>query len=245
MSRIMSGIVSSLFAVAVCCAVAAPAFAQDPPAAEPAAAPPPVAEQSAARASGLDNPGVDLGVRVGYALPFGNFNGDDKVSDNLSGAIPLVLEAGYRINANFTVGALFQLGIAQVKENDTTDCGGGVNCSAKVWRAGVEALYNFNLDSVVTPWVGLGVGYEWMTLSVSAGGLEGSATIKGWEFATLHVGADYRVTPQLALGPFASFSLAQYSSASMEAGGVSQSMDLMDKKMHEWLQLGVRGKFGI
>jgi hypothetical protein len=33
---------------------------------------------------------------------------------------------------------------------------------------------------------------------------------------------------------------------SVEAPGVpSMTMDLTDKKMHEWLQIGVRGKFGI
>jgi hypothetical protein len=43
-----------------------------------------------------------------------------------------------------------------------------------------------------------------------------------------------------------SFSLAQYGSATIELpGSGSATMDLTDKKIHEWLQLGVRGRFGI
>jgi opacity protein-like surface antigen len=245
MSRIVSVIVSSFVAVAVLCVIAAPAFAQDPPA-EPPVAPPPVAQQPASQTqSPLDQPGLDLGVRLGYALPFGNTGGEQKLSDGFSGVIPLVLEAGYRINANFTVGALFQYGLAQVKENANTNCGGAVSCSGSVVRLGVEALYNFNLDMPLTPWAGIGTGYEWLSLSQSAGGQSASSGTRGFEFVTLHAGGDYRVTPQFALGPFLSFSIARYSTASIEGGGMSMSGDITDKKMHEWLQIGVRGRFGI
>jgi len=66
------------------------------------------------------------------------------------------------------------------------------------------------------------------------------------EFATIHLGGDYLAAPQLALGPFVSFSVGQYATASVEAPGIpSMSQDVTDKKMHEWLQLGIRGKFGI
>jgi hypothetical protein len=245
MSRIMSGIVSSFVSVAVCCVVAAPAFAQDPPAAEPAAMPPPVAQQPASAPLGMDGPGLDLGVRVGYALPLGSIDEGDKTSDTFSGAIPLVLEAGYRLNANFTIGALFQYGIAQVK--DTDPCGTtGVSCSGSIVRLGIEALYNFNLDGPVTPWVGLGTGYEWMSVSAEGGGQNLTAGAHGFELATIHAGGDYRLSRQLALGLFASLSIAQYSTISVEGTGVpSQSMDITNKAIHEWLQIGVRGKFGI
>jgi hypothetical protein len=254
-------VVSSFVAVALSCAFGSLAFAQpagappavpppgappaEPPAGAPAAEPLPIAQQSSSAPAALDKPGFDFGARLGYALPFGNTNGTEKLSDGFSGAIPIVLEAGYRLNPNITLGALFQYGFAQVKDNNTTGCGGAVDCSGHIIRLGIEGIYNFNLDSVLTPWVGLGVGYEWMGISLSSGGQSGSLTAKGLEFLTLHVGGDYRMSSQLALGPFLSFSLAQYSSATLEAGGTSMSMDLTDKKMHEWLQIGVRGKFGI
>ena len=194
----------------------------------------------------LDKPGFDFGVRLGYALPFGNTAGTDKLSDGITGAVPVVLEAGYRLNASFTVGALFQYGLAQVKENATTSCGGAVSCSGSVIRLGIEGIYNFNLDTALTPWVGLSTGYEWFGISLESAGQKGSVDTKGFEFATLHAGADYRTSPQLSFGPFLSFSLAQYSTASAEVPGLaSVSMDVTDKKIHEWLQIGVRGRFGI
>ena len=131
MSRTVSCVVSGCLAVAVHAILVAPAFAQDPPATDPSTAPPPVAHQTAASAASVfDQPGFDFGVRLGYALPFGGLDGDDDVSEGVSGAVPVVLEAGYRLNSNFTIGALFQYGIMQVKENDTTGCNTpGVGCS--------------------------------------------------------------------------------------------------------------------
>src|SRR5262245_10067895 len=115
MSRVVSGVVSSFVAVVVSALGAAPAFAQDPPAPEPAAAPPPVAQQTAVPAGGVfDKPGFDFGLRLGYGLPLGNTAGDNKLSEGVSGVIPVVLEAGYRVNADFTVGALFQYGFGQI-----------------------------------------------------------------------------------------------------------------------------------
>ena len=226
--------------------VAAPAFAQDPPAAEPSTSPPPVAQQTASSAASVfDQPGFDFGARLGYALPFGNTSGEDKLERRHLGRRTLVLEAGYRVNADFTIGALFQYGFAQVKDGDTTGCGGGVSCSGSVIRLGIEGIYNLNLGTAMAPWVGLGTGYEWFALTASAGGQSATVSAKGFEFVSLHAGGDYRLAPNFALGPFVSLSLAQYASASVEGAGVSMSMDLTDKKMHEWLQLGVRGRFGI
>ena len=169
-------------------------------------------------------------------------------SDFLSGAIPVVLEAGYRLNADFTVGALFQYGFARIKSGNAFDCSGasGVDCSARILRLGIEAIYNLNLGTPVTPWVGLGTGYEWFSFSASGPGGEASAGARGFEFVTLHAGGDYRLAPNFALGGFVSFSLAQYATTSVELPGApSTSMDITDKRMHEWLQLGVRGRFGI
>jgi hypothetical protein len=244
-------------------AIAGTAFAQDPPAPAaaapepsvavpapppaaapapppPAAPPPPVAQQSGADAAGLDKPGWDFGARLGYALPFGNTVAETKLSDALSGAVPLVLEAGYRINGNVTIGGLFQYAVAQIK-----NCDPGADCSASVVRLGIEAIYNFNLEGSFTPWLGLGTGYEWLGASESAGGQTLSVGLHGFEFVTAHVGGDFRLSPRFNLGPFVSFSVGEYGTATAEMGGMSASQDIPDKKMHQWLQMGIRGKFGI
>jgi len=263
---------SSLAALAVSAVIAAPAFAQDspvvepeappveaplaePPAAEPPAVqpvpaeppplpPPPVAQQAAPLASVLDAPGVDFGARVGYGLPFGNVSGATKLGDSVSSVASLVLEAGYRLNADFTIAALFQYGFAQIKDT-TPGCGEGNSCSGSIVRLGIEAIYNLNLDAALSPWIGAGTGYEWFTLSASGMGQTTSLHLRGFEFVTLHAGGDYRISPQLALGPFVSLSFAEYATLSIEAPAPAGAPGLTDKKLHEWLQLGVRGRFGI
>ena len=158
-----------------------------------------------------------------------------------------MLEVGYRLNANFTVAALFQYGFAQINSGGPIDCSGtpGIDCSASIMRLGIEAIYNLNLAAPLTPWVGIGTGYEWFSYSVSGGGQSGSVGARGFEFVTLHAGGDYFAAPNFAIGPFLSFSLAQYANVSGEAPGMSIDMEITDKSMHQWLQMGVRGRFGL
>jgi hypothetical protein len=267
MSRIMALVVSSFVTVAVQGAVSVRAFAQNEPNVEPNVEPapgeaapveavpaepprmppPPVAQEVAPAPAVLDSPGVDFAARLGYAVPLGNSTGGTHLSMGTGGAEALVLEVGYRVNGRFTIGGLFQYAVAQMKGGLLAGCGYGTDCSGRVLRVGIEAIYNFNLDTTLTPWVGLGTGYEWFPVTASANGSSGSSTVRGFEFATVHAGGDFRVSPQLTLGPFVSFSLAEYASYEQYfppdfPGGY---MPINDKSMHEWLQLGIRARFGI
>jgi opacity protein-like surface antigen len=204
--------------------------------------------QAAAQAAGPpDRPGVDLAVRVGYAVPFGDIDGDsgDSLSGTFSGAVPFVLEAGYRFDRHFTLGPYFQYALAQVKNGAGGLCGNGVDCSGSIIRLGLEALYHLDMGSAFVPWVGLGVGYEWMNIDISAGGTNGSGSANGWDFLTLQLGGDIYVAPQFAVGPFVSFSIARYGRQSVSAGNTNTSSDISNPAVHEWLQFGARFSFGL
>jgi len=196
---------------------------------------------AAAEPSGMNSvverQGFDIGLRLGYAIPMGGIAQGLNLSDIMSGAIPFVIEAALRITPNFSLGGLFQYAIAQTK-----NCDPGASCSASIWRVGLEGIYNFRTGNAFDPWMGLGVGYEQLSLSESGGAVSGDLEVHGWEFLTLQLGGEYRVGPNFALGPFGSFSLAQYSSGSSGGG---PSGDIMNTAMHEWLQLGVRGIFNL
>jgi hypothetical protein len=208
--------------------------------------PPPVAKEVAPAPAVLDSPGVDFGARVGYAVPLGYSTGGNNLSEGVGGAELLVLEVGYRVNGTFTIGALFQYGLAQMKGGILTGCGGGNDCSGSVRRIGIQVIYNFNLDTALTPWVGVGTGYEWFRVALTAGNESGSSTVRGFELVTVHAGGDFHVSPQFTLGPFVSFSLAEYTSTSLDFPGfVGGYEPINNKGMHEWLQLGVRARFGI
>jgi hypothetical protein len=128
----------------------------------------------------------------------------------------------------------------------------GVDCSAHDIRVGLQGQYRFMPKESVNPWVGLGIGYEWLGGSISAntplGSVEGSFDVHGFEFLNLQGGADFKVADGVGIGPFLSFSLGEYTDGSVAATGagtVSGSGELANKSLHEWLTLGVRGAFDL
>jgi hypothetical protein len=194
-----------------------------------------------------ERPGVDLAVRAGYAFPFGAVDGDngDSLDSFFSGAVPLILEAGYRFNSAVTAGVLFQYAFAQVKNATGCDTN-GVSCSGSVIRLGIEGLYHFQLGSPFVPWAGLGTGYEWMNVDLSGPGGSGSVGAHGFEFLDLQAGGDYYVAPQFAVGPFVSLSFGRYETAT--SSGIPllpSSADISNTAVHEWLQIGARGVFNL
>jgi len=60
--------------------------------------------------------GFELGARLGYGLPMGDAVKDAKLSDSVSGQIPIWLDVGYRIDESLFVGAYGQYGITMVKD---------------------------------------------------------------------------------------------------------------------------------
>jgi hypothetical protein len=174
----------------------------------------------------FNRPGVDVGLRLGFAYPFGKAVGSAAMSDAFQGAFPIVAELGYRINGSITFGALFQYAFTLPK------CDPGASCSASVVRLGLEGLYRIPVEGAFVPWLGMGAGYEWLSMAESGN----SGSLRGFELLTLQAGADYRINPYLTLGPFVSFSLAVYNSGSdNEASG-----DVADTSLHEWLQIGLK-----
>ncbi|HLK93950.1 MAG TPA: outer membrane beta-barrel protein [Polyangia bacterium] len=192
----------------------------------------------------LDRPGIDLAVRVGYAIPFGDISGDagNGLASRVDSAVPFVLEAGYRFDAALTLGLYFQYGFLQINDNF---CGANNDCSGSVIRLGIEGLYHFDLHKPIVPWAGLGVGYEWGNIDTSSALGNGSESANGWEFLTLQAGGDFHLLPQIAVGPYVSFSVARYGSGSGRFGNINFSGDITNPAVHEWLQLGVRGSFGL
>lgn len=200
-----------------------------------------------------DGRGFALGLRAGYGLPFGGIgsvDGDEggDLSDVVSGVIPLQLDADYFFNSRLSLGASFQYGLAQLKE----DCLEGADCSARQLRFGLNLAYHFQPAEKLSPWVGLGVGYEVLSLSASAS--EGSASAeaesstRGFEFASLQGGFDYRVSERFSVGPFVTFTAGQYASSTtrvkIEGGGTNvdeeETFDIDEKEFHFWLYGGLR-----
>lgn len=197
---------------------------------------------------------LTLGARVGFAPAMGDAfknatTGEaSKMSDGIKSQIPFQLDVAYRFTKELALGGYLAYGFGQVGGLFKDDCdANGQDCSAHDTRVGIQAFYTFSTVSPrFVPWAGLGFGYEWGTAEGTGGGLpDEKMTLKGWEFVNLQVGGDYMLTPQLGIGPYVMFSVAQYSKGEFESEGVSLEADIEKKAVHEWLGFGVRGKFDL
>lgn len=204
-------------------------------------------EPSTARAQ----TGIEAGVRLGYGIPLGEAAKDSDLGDGISGQIPIWLDLGYRPIDALMIGLYFQYGIGMIGSSFDDVCDvDGVDCSASDIRLGVQAHYHISPTEQLDPWIGLGIGYEWASISAEGMGAEITTTFDGFEFLNLQGGLDISVAEHVKIGPFLSFSLGQYGSASSDCSGSaacgavgSIDGDIEDKAIHEWLLIGVRGAY--
>jgi opacity protein-like surface antigen len=211
---------------------------------------------STARAAEPAPSGIEIGLRTGYAFAAGNRGAtpnqtDLAVGDYVAGQVPLWLDIGYRLDSGFYLGGFFQYGFGIVNDDRQDGCrNANVDCSASDTRVGVMGRYHLPVGAPLSPWLGLGVGYEWATFSVNQtliGSSNTDATWSGFEFANLQVGADYHVAPKVALAPFVSVSIGQFRHASTETTiGMTTTTtdeDVTVTRLHEWILFGVRAAF--
>ena len=200
--------------------------------------------------------GFLMALRAGYAIPLGKFattntGSSGSLSDEFNGMIPIWIDLGYRFNTNFIIAGFLQLGFPMVNENGPGLAGqechinGVTSCSGTASvRLGLELIYVFKRDVSFQPWVGIGVAYERTTykLEDNQGG-EATIGYHGWEFVNFQIGGTYKITPKFGLGPYVALSLGQYGSVEASSGSQSQSVDIAQKGLHEWLQFGLMGSF--
>src|SRR5262245_17343659 len=201
-------------------------------------------------------PGWELGARLGYGFAAGYLgappNGtDQKLGDFVSGQLPLWLDAGYRLTGDIYLGAYFQYGIGVVNDDQRTGCrNANADCSASDKRFGIMGRYHLPLAWPLSPWVGLGVGYEWGNFSfIQAvnGTPNFDSSWTGFEFANLQAGADYQIGRHVAVGPFMSVSFGQFrhveTTTTIGTVSTTDDVDLAKKSIHEWIMFGARIAF--
>jgi opacity protein-like surface antigen len=240
----MRSLLALLAAVAI--GLGAPAAAH---AAEPAPAPATAAGDDCsddADAPACRQQKLELGARVGYALAFGSLMDGTKLNTLADGHVPLCIDAGLRLDPHWYVGAYGSLGYVVPADGL---CPPGASCSGTDARFGLQARYSFLPDHRLDPWVGIGAGYEWLHVSESLGERSVGATFSGFELFNVQAGADYRVSKGVSVGPFAALSFGQYKSESVTVTSGSLTADrsasIDNQALHEWLTLGVRGRFDL
>jgi hypothetical protein len=200
------------------------------------------------------NTGFEAGLRLGYGIPLGDVTGEGgggDLADGIEGQIPIILDVGYRVIPQLFVGLYAQYGFGFVGDviDAACDASSEISCSAHDIRLGIEGHFHFMPGEKLDPWIGLGLGYEWLTLGVEGGGAEVSITASGFEFFNLQAGLDIAASEHFYVGPFLSVSFAQYSDLSVDCSsnnfcdGFGADGDIEETAIHEWLMLGVRGAY--
>jgi len=191
--------------------------------------------------------GIEVGLRTGYAIPLGNIQESLPLGDTVNGTIPIWIDAGYRFHPNAMIGAFFQYGIGLVNSGGGESALGlkacaasDDNCSASDMMFGVQFHYHLMPDQTIDPWGGVGFGYEILGVNESGSANSagaGGASYSGFQFVNLQIGGDYKLRPNLGVGPFVMFSLGEYSRCSYTLLG---NCTLQSGAMHEWLTVGIR-----
>jgi outer membrane protein W len=198
---------------------------------------------SAARAEGFN-----IGVRAAYVFPAGEIGSIEllgepidfgDLGDAVDGGVPLWLEANYQLTPNVSLGAYFQYAFLMLPD----DAGGA---DGNNMRVGGQVIYGFAPAGNFAPWIGAGIGWEWLEFDDL--GVDGNSnaqlTFDGLDFM-LQGGAEFAVAKSFRVGPFASVSFGRYGEAEFDAGGGASVTTDFDEGWHEWLQIGVRGTFGF
>jgi hypothetical protein len=158
--------------------------------------------------------------------------------------IPIWIDGGYRLNPHAYLGAYLHYGIGFVNASAQVPCrASGAHCSASDVLFGVDLLVHFAPAATLDPWLGFGLGYEALNVSTPNAGMPNDVSYSGFQFLNVQLGGDFRVRPEVAVGPFATLAVAQYADCSNSG---SPSMCAVGAKTtHEVFVVGVRGTYDI
>jgi hypothetical protein len=203
---------------------------------------------------------LHFALRTGFGLPLGKYasvqslasvrDDDNAISDDTHGVIPIWFDAGYRLNEHLLLGAYFMFGVVLPKTAPADNplgggCPEGFDCFATGVRLGLQAQYSFAPEAVIDPWLGVGLGYEWVGTELEGEvfsiPFDASTRYSGPDLLQLQGGADYHTSSIFSLGPFASVSAMRYTSCSLTLAGEESRCELEEGGWHGWLVLGVRG----
>jgi hypothetical protein len=186
---------------------------------------------------------------VAFGKPWGDVGKNNgsleplSMGTEFSAQIPFSIAAAYRPIPMFSFGMTAQY--APVTSND---CGAGNSCSASDTRIGGELRLHIVPEQILSPWLSVGVGYEWLSSSYSGGGESLDQTFSGWDFE-FQIGGDVRTTHFLTVGPFIALRVGTFGHSSASGtfltAPVDQAVPDAQQATHGWWLFGVRGTFTL
>ena len=183
--------------------------------------------------------GLSLGVRLGVAVPYGEYQPGSSLSDIYAAAVPIGLDAGYLFSPKLYFGIYYSIAPAFL--------GGTTRHSAddgSITRVGLNVHYHLMPQRKLDPWVGVGMGYESGNLSSTPFGLHlhQDSNRPAFELLNLQLGADYKFLPELGVGPVVMASLSDYLGPDWVLGDHSH-IGTGHTGWHGFLTIGIRGVY--
>lgn len=200
--------------------------------------------------------GFEVALRGSSGVPFGSSSEQTGIRDLIAGLLAAQADFGYRFDPHWFVGVFGAAGIGlkgeQCRDEDDVppDEEGappvGTKCDApNDFRIGVLAILHLSpMTSDVSPWVGLGAGYEWLNIAETLGRRTFVQTFSGLELLNLQAGVDFTVGSRLRVGPFAHFSLGRYTTVSADTSADASPLPAPGHALHQWLHFGVKASVG-
>jgi opacity protein-like surface antigen len=187
---------------------------------------PPGAERTwLQRPVGAPEKALELNVGTGYTQPFGELSDGVGFPSVANAGVGVEVGAGYRIDPRIGVN------ISGQYQELEADRGTGTRGLSGT----VAVQYHFKPDSRIDPWAELGAGYRalWQTF----GNNQDTIVSPGLQAARARVGADLRVSQDVALGPFVG---ADANVFLFQDGSAIDS-----PRISTFVQAGLQGRFDI
>jgi hypothetical protein len=188
-------------------------------------------------------PGTELAMRLGFGLPLGDVDshhalagpGNDPLGQTIGSMVPIWIDGGYRWSPRWFVGGFLAFAPGFLGSALSSACAArSIDCSVFDLRAGADVQYHQAPRKRVDPWLGAGLGYEWLTIGLSQGA--NPLWASGFELVNLQAGLDVAVWDRVHIGPFVALTIAEY----FWNDGLPFSKPFSDPAPHEWVVLGVR-----
>lgn len=190
-----------------------------------------------------DEDGMLFGVRGGWAVPGGDVERGQPLKELAKAELPLWLELGYRFSGHVRAAFYFELAPVSL----TAPCPVGAACSSFDGRFGLGIQLHPWPRAWLDPWIGAGVGVEQLQATTPRPG-EALASELSWFGLEVPVelGFDLEISDVFTLGPYATVSFAQFTSASVKPpGGATTTTTIRDRATHGWAQVGLKATFKL
>lgn len=178
---------------------------------------------------------VELTIATGYAQGFGNVaSGQPSLTDvgQAGGAVQGGI--GYRVLPPLTLGVYGSYGL--FGRGDQVDSSSTLTTAS----AGVQADWHLvPSGGAIDPWISLGSG--WRGYWVSAD--RGTTSLQGLELAKLQLGADYRVSRAVSLGPVIGADLSLFLTQSTPIS--NGYANVQSPEVNTFVFAGLLGRFDV